>query len=142
MSPRSLRTRSLLAVALLATAVLGGCGDSGTPEPLAVPRGEQTEAVRSVSGMIKGSGASFPDAFYQEAVTGLSQVAPDLRVTYEAVGSSAGREAFARRLAHFAGTDSLVSDDDDIEPGSFLYIPSTAASIAVVYNLEDRKSVV
>jgi phosphate transport system substrate-binding protein len=121
-------------IALVSTAV--ACGDSGTPEPLAMPTGAQTEAVRELSGSIKGSGASFPDAFYQEAIAGLGQVNGDLRVTYEAVGSSAGREAFFRRLADFAGTDSLVSDDDGIDPDSFLYIPSTAASIAIVYNLD------
>lgn len=116
--------------------VAAGCGDSGTPEPIAVPSGPQTTAIASSSGNIKGSGASFPDAFYQEAVAGLEQVAPGLQVTYESVGSAAGREGFAQGLADFAGTDSLVREDDGIAPGSFTYIPSTAASVAVVYNLD------
>lgn len=130
--------RTVIPLVLVVTLALlgGGCGDSGTPEALPLPAGEHTEALAEVDAAIKGSGASFPDAFYQEAIAGMAPVAPDLRVTYEAVGSSAGREAFARRLSDFAGTDSLVDDDDDIEPGSFLYIPSTAASIAVVYNLD------
>lgn len=136
---RSPRTVTLTAVALVMalTSVLSACGDSGTPEPLPMPQGEQTDAIRSVAGSIKGSGASFPDAFYQEAITGLGQVNSDLRVTYEAVGSSAGREAFFQRLADFAGTDSLVGEDEDVDRSSFLYIPSTAASIAIVYNLDD-----
>ncbi|MEO6987296.1 MAG: phosphate ABC transporter substrate-binding protein PstS [Aquihabitans sp.] len=127
----------IVGVALALAFVAVGCGDSGTPEPLAVPHGPQTTAIASTSGNIKGSGASFPDAFYQEAVAGLMPVAPDLQVTYEAVGSAAGREAFAQGLADFAGTDSLVGEDDGIAPGSFTYIPATAASVAVVYNLPD-----
>jgi phosphate transport system substrate-binding protein len=134
---RSSRTATAGAVAVLVAllATLVGCGDSGTPEPLPMPSGEQTESIRSVRGSIKGSGASFPDAFYQEAITGLGQVS-DLRVTYEAVGSAAGREAFFRRLADFAGTDSPVADDEDVDRRSFLHIPSIAAPIAVVYNLD------
>lgn len=136
MSIRCGRTVTLLALVLTLVVTTTACGDSGTPEPLAMPEGEQTELVRSLGGSIKGSGASFPDAFYQEAIAGLGQVNGDMRVTYESVGSSAGREAFARRLANFAGTDSLVGDDEDIDPASFLYIPSTAASIAIVFNLD------
>lgn len=111
------------------------CGDSGTLERVADPQGPQTEVVAEVDGAIKGSGASFPDAFYQEAVAGLGQVAPDFAVTYESVGSSAGREAFSNGLADFAGTDSLVRADDDLDPDEFHYIPATAASVAVIYNV-------
>ena len=132
LSPARVRTTG---VALVLAFLVVGCGNSGTPEPIAEPHGPQTTAIASSTGNIKGSGASFPDAFYQEAVAGLQTVAPDLQVTYEAVGSAAGREAFAQGLADFAGTDSLVGEDDGIDPGSFTYIPSTAASVAVVYNL-------
>ncbi|CAN5887426.1 phosphate ABC transporter substrate-binding protein PstS [soil metagenome] len=118
-------------VALLAA----GCGNSGTLESVPEPTGTRTDAIVDVSASLKGSGASFPDAFYQEAVAGLGQVAPSLVVTYESVGSAAGREAFSQGLSDFAGTDSLVSAEDGIEAGSFFYIPATAASVAVVYNL-------
>jgi phosphate transport system substrate-binding protein len=121
---------------LVALAVLAaGCGHSGTLERVADPSGPQTSVVADLTGSIKGSGASFPDSFYQEATAGLAQVAPDLRVTYESVGSSAGKEAFSQGLSDFAGSDSLVSDKDGIDPDEFFYIPSTAASVAVIYNL-------
>ncbi|MCB0977308.1 MAG: phosphate ABC transporter substrate-binding protein PstS, partial [Acidimicrobiales bacterium] len=42
---------------------------------------------------------------------------------------------FAQDLNDFAGSDSLVKDDEGIDADSFSYIPTTAASIAVVYNL-------
>lgn len=135
-----LGTRRMLRLAPAVVAlvlVAPACGDSGKgeAEPIPVPRGPQTDAVTGISEDIKGSGASFPDAFYQEAVAGLDQVAPNLRVTYESVGSAAGREAFKQGLNDFAGTDSLVDEDDGIEAGSYVYIPATAASVAVVYNL-------
>ncbi len=129
--------RPVGAVALLTAMALAGgaCGNSGTLERVADPSGTRTDAIVAVSGSLKGSGASFPDAFYQEAVAGLGQVAPAMDVTYESVGSAAGREAFSQGLADFAGTDSLVGADDGIAPGSFHYIPATAASVALVFNL-------
>lgn len=125
------------AVGLLAVS----CGDSGNDAAAdgtggSVPvKSASSEAIAGIAGDIKGSGASFPDAFYQEAVAGLADVAPNLTVTYEAVGSSSGREAFAQQLNDFAGTDSLVKDEENLAADSFFYIPSTAASIAVVFNL-------
>lgn len=133
--PRPLfRLGAALLCAVLLTAA---CGDSraNDAEPLPTPHGVRTDALRSISGRIKGSGASFPDAFYQEAIAGVHPTAPSLIVTYEAQGSAAGREAFGVGLADFAGTDSLVDEDDPIEKGSFLYIPAVASAIAIVVNL-------
>ena len=133
----------LVALFALLSLSAAACGDSGGDEADAGSRGgeatetEATAAVAEVSGSIEGAGASFPDAFYQEAIGGLADVAPDLTVTYNAIGSSSGKEEFAQDLNDFAGSDSLVDDDEGIDPGSFHYIPSTAASIAVVYNLPD-----
>jgi len=87
------------------------------------------------SGEIIGSGASFPDAFYAAAIEAYGEINPDLVVTYSADGSSAGKEAFGQDLNDFAGTDSLVGDDDGPEAGSFQYIPTVAAPITVSYNL-------
>lgn len=88
-----------------------------------------------VSGDITGSGASFPDAFYAAAIEAYAEVNPELNVTYSAEGSSAGKEAFGQNLNDFAGTDSLVGDDDGPAAGSFQYIPTVAAPITVSYNL-------
>lgn len=129
------RVRSGVAAMVCAGLLASACGDSGPVDTIEPPVGPNTDAIVEVSADLKGSGASFPDAFYQEAVGGLGVVAPKLRVTYEAVGSAAGREAFAQGLSDFAGTDSLVKESEDLEEGTFFYIPATAASVAVTYNL-------
>ncbi|MEO6987295.1 MAG: phosphate ABC transporter substrate-binding protein PstS [Aquihabitans sp.] len=131
------------AVGLLAVS----CGDSGSDAATdgsggsAPVKSASSEAIAGISHDLKGSGASFPDAFYQEAIEGLADEAPELTVTYEAVGSSSGREAFAQRLNDFAGTDSLVKEEENLAADSFFYIPSTAASIAVVFNLPSVEEV-
>ncbi|THV24538.1 phosphate ABC transporter substrate-binding protein PstS [Glycomyces paridis] len=87
------------------------------------------------SGEINASGASFPDAFYAAAIGAYAEVNPDLIVSYNPTGSGTGKSEFGERLNDFAGTDSLVKDDDGVEAGSFQYIPTVAAPITVSYNV-------
>lgn len=103
-------------------AACGGGGDEGGSGDLA-------------GGEINASGASFPDAFYAAAIEAYAVVNPDLMVSYNATGSGTGKSEFGEGLNDFAGTDSLVKDDDGVEAGSFQYIPTVAAPITVSYNL-------
>ena len=146
---RNGRLAWLLALLAVLSLLAAACGDSSSggddddssTETTSAAQGEAGEeassAIADASGEITGSGASFPDAIYQEAIAGLGDVAPDLSVTYNAIGSGSGKEEFGQNLNDFAGSDSLVEDGDGPEPDSFFYIPSTAASVTAAYNLPD-----
>jgi phosphate transport system substrate-binding protein len=84
---------------------------------------------------LTASGASFPDAYYQSVIESFAEEAPGVVVNYEATGSGTGKEQFSQDLNDFAGTDSLVSEEDGLKSGSFLYIPTVAAPITLSYNL-------
>jgi phosphate transport system substrate-binding protein len=133
-----LSRRSLAGVAIAAVAALAFTGCASTDEPTANPSGTGSagaNAVASLSGELKASGASFPNAFYQEIVAELQGVAPNLKLTYNSVGSGTGKKEFAGGLVDFAGSDSLVKDTE-IPAGGYLYIPTVAAPITVSYNLK------
>ena len=127
-----LRRRFLAGVAVAALA-LAGCGggddDSGSGSTGA------DDKYSGLSGSLKATGASFPDAYYQEVISAFKDVAPDLTITYNATGSGTGKKDFGSNLNDFAGTDSLVKDTDGPAAGSFLYVPTVAAPITVSYNL-------
>lgn len=128
-----LRRWLLVLAAVSVLALVSGCG--GAPSPSATGAAE-------LSGPLRGSGASLPDAFYQEVISSFKEAGPHATISYEAVGSAAGRKAFAEYRADFAGTDSAVMHVDGIKPGSFVYLPTVAAPIAVAYTLtgvEDLK---
>lgn len=95
---------------------------------------EDGGAYADLTGSIAASGASFPDAFYQEAIVAFGDES-DLEVTYNPTGSGTGKEEFGGNLVDFAGTDSLVKDGDGPAAGSFLYVPTVAAPITISYNL-------
>jgi phosphate transport system substrate-binding protein len=126
----------LLAFGLVAAAC--GGDDDDTSSDTTAAGGESASGLdySALSGSLTASGASFPDAFYQEAIVAFIDVS-DLEVTYNSVGSGTGKEEFGGGLTDFAGSDSLVKDGDGPEAGSFLYVPTVAAPITVSYNLPD-----
>ncbi|MGH8880417.1 MAG: phosphate ABC transporter substrate-binding protein PstS, partial [Stackebrandtia sp.] len=75
--------------------------------------------------------------YYQSVIEAFADKAPGVIINYEGTGSGTGKEQFAQGLNDFAGSDSLVGTDDDIDENSFLYVPTVAAPITVSYNLPD-----
>ncbi len=137
----------LLVVPLFAACSSGGTSASDTATAGETSVGSESTALAadpgtetaidygSLSGTIMGSGASFPDAYYQEVITSFLEVAPNMNVTYNSVGSGTGKQEFGANLTEFAGSDSLVKDGDGPKAGEFLYVPTTAAPITISYNL-------
>jgi phosphate transport system substrate-binding protein len=131
MTRRTRRAR-LLALTLtgVAVAVLAGCGGGNSGNG-----GNSSGGTAGGSGQLKASGASFPDAYYQEVISAYKEKAPDVTVSYNAVGSGTGKKEFGQGLTDFAGTDSTVKDTDGVPAGSFVYVPTVAGPITVSYNL-------
>src|SRR5512132_3800361 len=121
---------SRLVLVGIALAVLAGCGGGNSGNS-----GTSSGATANGSGELQGAGSSFQDAFNQEVISAYKEKAPDVTVTYNAVGSGTGKQEFGKGLTDFAGTDSLVKDDDGVPAGSFLYVPTVAGPITVSYNL-------
>ncbi|WP_091075050.1 phosphate ABC transporter substrate-binding protein PstS [Micromonospora nigra] len=132
---RNVLSRRLLAGVAVAALALTGCGGNDNAEP-AGNDGSAANEYANLSGELKASGASFPDAYYQEVISAFKDEAPKVTINYNATGSGTGKKQFGEGLVDFAGTDSLVKDSDGVAPGSFLYVPTVAAPITVSYNLE------
>ncbi|WP_416902216.1 phosphate ABC transporter substrate-binding protein PstS [Micromonospora echinospora] len=133
---RNVLSRRVLAGVALAALALTGCGSSDNDSDTPAAAGSSGGEYASLSGELKASGASFPDAYYQEVITSFKDVAPDVTVNYNATGSGTGKKQFGENLVDFAGSDSLVKDSDGVAAGSFLYVPTVAAPITVSYNLQ------
>jgi phosphate transport system substrate-binding protein len=121
-----------LALAALALAGCGGNSDNNSGGTNTTSAGTD---LSKLSGDLKASGGTFPNVYYQKALDEFQNVAPNLNITYNAVGSGTGKKEFGSGLTDFAGTDSLVKEGDGPAAGSFFYIPTVAAPITVSYNL-------
>jgi phosphate transport system substrate-binding protein len=142
---RSSQRRLLLPVVLAVAAfMVAACGSSNDPSggsggPDGTAPAASDVDYESLSGTLNGSGATFPKAFYEEAIAEFSGgVAPDVVVNYGGGGSGKGKTDLAEQVVQWAGTDSLVKDEEksNFKGGEFLYFPTVAAPITVSYNLD------
>ncbi|MDQ7906670.1 phosphate ABC transporter substrate-binding protein PstS [Phytohabitans sp. ZYX-F-186] len=138
MNRNVLSRRALVGVAVAALA-LAGCGGGDDDSDTGTDTGTDASAgatdYSNLSGELKATGASFPDAYYQEVITEFKGVASKLTVTYNATGSGQGKKDFGANLNDFAGSDSTVKDTDGVAAGSYLYVPTVAAPITVSFNV-------
>lgn len=151
---RSSQRRLLLPLVLVFTAALiaGACssssetntggGSSGTGSSGSggtVPTGADIDYASLAAATLNGSGATFPKSFYDEALAEFSGgVAPEVVVNYAGGGSGKGKTDLADQVVQWAGSDSLVKEEDiaNFKGGEFLYFPTVAAPITVSYNLD------
>lgn len=117
------------------TATTGGTTAGGGTTAPATPSGGD---FSTLSGTLNGSGATFPAPFYEAAIVDLKEKAPSLTVNYAGGGSGKGKTELGDKVVDFAGTDSLVKDEDKakFKGGAFLYFPTVAAPITVSYNVK------
>jgi phosphate transport system substrate-binding protein len=131
-----LRIRALaLAVVLGVVAMACGGSDASGPSRDTENRGEVT---------LKGSGATFPQAFYEVCIAAYAEGDDGVTVEYAGGGSGTGRQNLQDQVVDFAGTDAVVKEEDKprYKGGELLYVPTVAAPITVSYNLPELSELV
>ena len=116
---RTRTTWALVLVAVLAI-VAAACSDDDTKTATSnsSPGTSSSSAAGAsidyskLGGALNGSGASFPDAYYQKAMAEFAKEAAGVTLNYTKSGSSAGKTDLANQVVQFAGTDSTVKDAD------------------------------
>jgi phosphate transport system substrate-binding protein len=136
--------RVLLAVLAAFALLVAACGGDDDDDDTSNTSGGTTDTTAegtdfsALSGTINGSGATFPQAFYEAAIAGFAEEAPNATVNYGGGGSGKGKTDLADKVVDWAGTDSLVKPEDMSKyasGGGILYFPTVAAPITVSYNL-------
>lgn len=126
---------------VLAIGVIAGACSSGSSSSTSTTTKKPAYDYSALSGTLNGSGATFPKAFYEESIAAFSGVTTKVTVNYNAVGSGQGKKDLAAGTSVWAGSDSLVKDDEKASfKGPFLYFPTVAAPITVSFNLAGVKS--
>lgn len=88
-----------------------------------------------------GAGGTFPGPLYQRWFSEYNKQKPNIRVSYQPVGSGAGVEQFTGGTVDFGASDVAMKDEEiaKVKQGVIL-LPMTAGSIVLAYNLPDVKS--
>jgi len=130
-------TTTTAAGASTTAAPAGDSSTSAAPSGSAKDSSADAPDLSKISASIIGSGATFPKAFYDEAIAELASEAPDLKLEYGGGGSGKGRSDLQTKVVDFAGTDSVVKDEDKpkFTGGDFVYVPTVIAPITLSFNV-------
>lgn len=127
-----------LFVLMAAVLVLSACNPS---TPVATDQSSSatempTEVVLAPGSVqITGAGATFPLPVYTEWTYAYQYVDPSVVISYSGVGSGAGKTAIIDGTVDFAGSDSLLKQDQyDANPDLQMY-PMLAGAVVNVYNI-------
>lgn len=87
---------------------------------------------------ITGAGASFPAPLYQRWFSEYNKQKPNIRVSYQSVGSGAGVEQFTQGTVDFGASDTGMKKEEIAKVAKgVLLLPMTAGSVVLTYNLPD-----
>lgn len=120
------------AIALIMSAC--GAGNEGG--------GGDADVESDLEGTLNGAGASAQDAAVASWRAGFQTTNPDVTVNYDAIGSGGGREQFFEGGVDFAGTDSIVSEEEFADAtercgeDGLIEVPSYVSPIAVIFNVD------
>jgi len=129
------RTRipSLFLALFALVALLTACGGDKDPES---SQGGTADASKLAAATLNASGATFPQAFYEQVIASFSEKHEGVVINYGGGGSGKGRTDLQTGVVDWAGSDGLVKPDDVAKyKGAFLYFPTVAAPITVSYNV-------
>jgi len=88
---------------------------------------------------LTAAGATFPAPLYQKWIQTFGEKFPAVKISYRAVGSSAGIEALRRGEIDFAASDAPVSDERMAEfPQKIRHVPTVIGGVVPIYHLEGQ----
>jgi phosphate transport system substrate-binding protein len=117
-----------------AALLLSACGSAATSAPAAGTSAPGALPAGSIQ--LSGAGATFPDPVYQTWTYAYQYVDPSVVLNYQPVGSGAGKKAIIDGTVDFAGSDSLVSDDEYKKGVDLQMLPMLAGAVVPIYNID------
>ncbi|MGB7540376.1 MAG: phosphate ABC transporter substrate-binding protein PstS [Anaerolineales bacterium] len=148
-----MKKKMLSSVALIAAAglFLSACG-SAAPATVKVTRAvNQTVIVTPTSGpatetplapgsvQINGAGATFPLPVYSAWTYAYKYVDPAVVINYQGIGSGGGKKAIIDGTVDFAGSDSLLKDEEYTAGKDLQMYPMLAGAVVPIYSIQWAK---
>ena len=112
---------------------LGACNKSS---PAPDDKGATPPAATGEAIELHGAGATFPYPLYSKLFSEYGKLHPDVRVSYQSIGSGGGIQQILARTVDFGASDAPMTDAELARaPGKLLHIPMTLGAVVVTYNL-------
>ena len=138
---------SIFVVLIISSILLSACGSAATPaaievmapaatEVAVIPTAAKPTALPPGSVQINGAGATFPLPIYTEWTYAYQYVDPSVVINYQGIGSGGGKKAIIDNTVDFAGSDSLLKDEEYAAGKDLQMYPALAGAVVPIYNIE------
>lgn len=105
---------------------------TATPAPVEA----QPTPLPAGSVQLNGAGATFPLPVYTEWTYAYQYVDPSVTLNYQGIGSGGGKKAIVENTVDFAGSDSLLKDEEYTAGVDLQMYPVLAGAVVPIYNVE------
>jgi len=122
------KTNTLFVVTMIAALILSACGNASAQGPV----------TTSSSGIaqINGAGSTFAQPVYSQWIYNYQSVDPTVTINYQGIGSGGGKNAIIDNTVDFAGSDSVLSDQEYTAGKDLQIYPMLAGAVVLIYNLQ------
>ncbi|MBN2086014.1 MAG: phosphate ABC transporter substrate-binding protein PstS [Anaerolineales bacterium] len=90
---------------------------------------------------INGAGATFPLPVYSAWTFAYQYVDPSVVINYQGIGSGGGKKAIIDGTVDFAGSDSLLKDEEYTSGKDLQMYPMLAGAVVPIYNIKWAKEI-
>jgi len=118
---------TIFAAVMISALLLSACGSAPATSQNALAAG---------SIQINGAGATFPLPVYTEWIFAYQYVDPSVTLNYQGIGSGGGKKAIVDNTVDFAGSDSLLSDEEYTNGVDLQMYPTLAGAVVPIYSVE------
>ena len=102
------------------------------------PSASDTRAIGRAS--LKGAGATFPAPLYRSWFEAFEQSHPDVRISYDAVGSGEGIGRLKEKQVDFAASEMPLSDEElSTVPHRLMQLPVVLGAVVPIYHVENLR---
>ncbi len=145
----------IIILMMVASMLLGACGQTatstvepqvvevtrvveGTPQTIIITATAVAEPTSLPAGSIaiNGAGATFPLPVYTEWIYAYQYIDPSVTLNYQGIGSGGGKKAIIDNTVDFAGSDSLLKDEEYQSGKDLQMAPMLAGAVVPIYNVE------
>jgi phosphate transport system substrate-binding protein len=145
----------VLAALIVSSLVLAACGAPATSSAPVVqtqvvvqtqmvevtPTADMSAPIPMAAGSVQlnGAGATFPAPIYTDWAYAYQYVDPSVVINYQAIGSGGGKKAIVDGTVDFAGSDSLLKDEEYAAGKDLQMYPTLAGAVVLTYNIKWAK---
>jgi len=144
--------RSVLVAVVGGALIMSACANtpaakSSTPAPSLTPAASasgldltQVPPAPAYSGAIAGAGATFPNPIYQQWLVDYNAAYPQIKISYDSIGSGGGVKQITENTVQFGGSDAPLKPEErtaaqQANGTEVLHIPTVFGAVVPAYNL-------